>query len=1528
MGISIGALQRLVALGGVPLSALPDVMDTLSSVAGQAVDIQLKILQTLLSILTYCKGMHGDTLGTALLLCFKLQDSRVNVVSSTAAATLRQAIMVVFDRIADSGSSEEPSVDLTLSATSEDAEPETIKITPGAFDGYCILLDLCILTAGSQSSSSLSLWSASEKTKPRMLKLSYLQRSFGLELIESIMSGYETVVKTHPELLDILRHSLHPLILRLQSEKPSFPVALRINRLIYVLIRSYAHELPSEVETYLLSLIRMGAGDEEDKKDHRKDSAPWVHVLALEIIRGICGDPALLRAIWAQYDEQGGPKLFQKIVASLGRLVNEKPALLGVGAQMHGLGVPASSTENVHAGYFDMGFGMVATAASVGVSAVSAALGSGGGLGSHSTMKQRLIEQHDKAEAPAVPETYIYLLAVQSLDAISESIYSAVGNDATQDAARGMADCAWPALLAGLSYCIGTNLSDSLFAEVLTALQDFTIACGILGLSTPRDAFLTTLARYAVPPSVVSAMQTYLDSPAGPKTTGGVINADSLGLTALTGSNTGPPSLSERNLACLRSLIAVARLLAGIIGPAWHDVLETLQNANYLLASSSRVPQTKRNVSGLPPVPSSPSLGRDSGEFTAPRPELLQDLDTDSIKSAMNSFFDSSAELDDKAFTVFITALCRLSAEMIGMETVVDLTHSPTTALSPTLDKSAGRRTSGINVSHSIKTGERSFGLSKLRTVSVLNLERLVGQDPSVGWTVVTQHLLEVARHVSAASVIRLQASETLSELLMSAMRTSQEPRVQHQVFDVLVRQVDVAPVSNTPSTDYDVRSAGFGTLNNVLETFGHSLEVGWPTIFGMLNSVCKQPEERSAPTSTHRGDANLVRIAFPSLTLICTDFLSSLDPDSMRQCISCLGYFGRQHDDVNITLAAINLLWTVSDAVQGDSKDLWLYLLTELLELARDARLEVRSSAMQTLFRCIELYGSSLSPELWEDVLWKVVFPLLETMRADESQVLALTSVGSVFGTLSDQIAALPSSPKVYQTLFDRLKQSFLSEPRNCSTAALKVMERVLVASKAKATSLEPTWETFCGMGEGLDEGEPYTQENLVALVRVASLLCDRLEWTDDKARKLSTILRSAIEYSRSPDYRPDVDSMSPLQQAVTDLIIKASKSDNFSASLVLADLTEFASLAYLGDSGGKVSYVALSKYCMPAMAAVFTRVADTAAVYEDGMVDSMLGAYALPIKLKYDCPPSNKFGSDPPLWRTAMTTFARVLDLIMPTLEKKGAELPKERLEAVWEQIMGVYAGILLAEDGNSGEDDEGFVLTILAKITQALTPRLGDERVPARVIESHAETLAKASQLCHYDFSTKGGTTAPVVPEAQEEMRYWAFDQLVANAGGQGNPRVAALFIPAVLKRFHSTLRHFLDDVKLRGQMPFTRVREDELLYVLRHLVTMTLTEGTTAAVGGTALAQAAAASPRAHLFKYYSLLLELAFVPAHLPSMWVLPSEHVLLFTNDEETCDEAVNTGDGAELIEVSARDLARRCLELVGVELGLTPSHS
>lgn len=138
---------------------------------------------------------------------------------------------------------------------------------------------------------------------------------------------------------------------------------------------------------------------------------------------------------------------------------------------------------------------------------------------------------------------------------------------------------------------------------------------------------------------------------------------------------------------------------------------------------------------------------------------------------------------------------------------------------------------------------------------------------------------------------------------------------------------------------------------------------------------------------------------------------------------------------------------------------------------------------------------------------------------------------------------------------------------------------------------------------------------------------------------------------------------------------------------------------------------------------------------------------------------------------------------------------------------------------------------------------------------------------------------------------------------------------------------------------------RVREDELLYVLTHLVTMSMwgandpSDASDAPNGAATPLQAAAArSPRAHLFAYYPLLLQLAFVPS-APSMWVTPGEYLRLFGKDVDAgldggpgdsarpsmdANGEVGAGKGDDdMVEVSARELARRALELVGEELCL-----
>lgn len=241
-----------------------------------------------------------------------------------------------------------------------------------------------------------------------------------------------------------------------------------------------------------------------------------------------------------------------------------------------------------------------------------------------------------------------------------------------------MVECAWPGLLSALSFYISTNLSEDLFAETLNAFQNLTNVAGVLGLRTPRDAFLMSLAKFAIPPGLVTSVDSYVE-PQVPKTAS---VSDALGFSALGGAAPPPPGLSERNMACLKSIISTAVYLAGSLGSAWFDVLEVLQNADYVMylrglrgpgsnkrsvtmpagAGAPLTPRTNRPSSATSPNPSgSPALGTN-------RHPLMTDLDVDTVQLAINRLFDTSKSLDDDAFRDFIAALCKLSWEMVGMQ--------------------------------------------------------------------------------------------------------------------------------------------------------------------------------------------------------------------------------------------------------------------------------------------------------------------------------------------------------------------------------------------------------------------------------------------------------------------------------------------------------------------------------------------------------------------------------------------------------------------------------------------------------------------------------------------------------------------------------------------------------------------------------------------------------------------------------------------------------------------------------------------
>lgn len=115
-----------------------------------ASDVQLKILQALLPLLTNYPSIHHEQLIPCFLICFHLSHSKTMMIQNSASATLRQLCVYLFERMekgvegrrpsaSDLGLSEAPNDDLQPS--SEPIKPVVVaesELHPNALDAFCL----------------------------------------------------------------------------------------------------------------------------------------------------------------------------------------------------------------------------------------------------------------------------------------------------------------------------------------------------------------------------------------------------------------------------------------------------------------------------------------------------------------------------------------------------------------------------------------------------------------------------------------------------------------------------------------------------------------------------------------------------------------------------------------------------------------------------------------------------------------------------------------------------------------------------------------------------------------------------------------------------------------------------------------------------------------------------------------------------------------------------------------------------------------------------------------------------------------------------------------------------------------------------------------------------------------------------------------------------------------------------------------------------------------------------------------------
>ncbi|TQV97476.1 endosomal peripheral membrane protein [Cordyceps javanica] len=1445
--IAIVCLQRLIVASALPRSKLNQVLEALMQASSAALDVQLKILQALPSLLqNYAIELQGELLVTTLNICFILQSSKNAIVNNTSAATLQQLVVAVFDKVVteDKNASNEPFVGEAATADGK------VELRAAALDAYRIFNDLCLLT---------------ENQRPEYMRFTGLHQTFGLELIESVITNHGNLLATHPEQVQVLRVRVMPLIVSALKGKPTFSTSVRLVRILYTLLRRHISLLPAECGEALDILTQL--------MDH--DSLVWKRALCMEVFRGLFAEHALIREIYALYDAKKGQKdVFKTLVAVFVRLGTEKPAVIGLSHQST---IPASDNRDSQ----DASDQAVLEASGVGgiMGGTSSAESSHVGISSKwSTVRIPCIDQLDKTEPPPIPETYVYSLILACISSLSDGLAKfilplTVSNDSkgrrkvspqesTRDSPQqleaesskirtrpersssfkknpipvnpltleshplhseviicsSIVDECWPAILATCSNFLYASLDSEYYHGLVRAFQRFAHVAGLLQLSTPRDAFLTTLGKSAVPPNVLTACLSAGQSrptisgtvPESPASTilsnaRGLLSVETLQTQSVENkrqptADVSSASLNTRNLLCLRALLNLGIALGPTLGTSWSIILETLQQADLVLFSTS-----KGSIR-------SPSVSRSSEQGGENEHNSLManfSNEVRSVETAASRLFESTIDFPDEQFVQVIQAICGLLTVQLSSESTPT---QPQEKVPFKPGQGQHRRVLSFSSQAATDTNqELLFALAKLGEIASINSDRLLTSDPDKsGWELLVTQLSATLNSNTMSAPIRTRAAEVLARFMLEsgsiAANLVEDLRGPIQLRLLVGLRDALTALQNNKredsvagnATDLEIHRVILEGLRQILENYGESLVEGWDVAFEIIGSVFVAsqtiPEDGRDPNrQIGTRSSKLVRSAFGSLQLICSDFLASLPNSCFLILVDALYNFSSQNDDLNIALTTVTFFWILSDFLSGRSESLeiteklmkavgstslgrlaensadtnssaalWLVLLQRLTAVSSDTRLELRNSAIQTLLRIFDAYGDRLTAEAWSMCIRSVLFRLLTSLQDElqsanddgtsdtrhewhDTSVVVLNGISTLLANYLDVLTAHSSFNDLWKELLRHFAQLLDFKVLAINTATFKALAHILLQAnedqkaKLNENAVDLAWELWARGIPAVKTSEAREEDNqgcLLAyvgcLAEIYQLVQNRL--TVKRVEKILTLLHAAAQEASFGSFASDLDNLTQLQSKIMETVNMIRTDVDGVPSAMLSHGSKLATLAFEQDLSlektSKRTFVALSRASITFLESVALKHAADEDIYVSGSLATTLEALCKPIALKYSFPLTTRAVQP---WRVATSSSLSILAATLPQL--KGLNVSKEIAQHVWFSVASLGDAILSADCESAVTEanfaaDEDFDIDSFKQLRALIIPDLGAEDVPEMARKSLASSLFKTS------------------------------------------------------------------------------------------------------------------------------------------------------------------------------------------------------
>ncbi|CAI4224479.1 unnamed protein product [Auanema sp. JU1783] len=900
---------------------------------------ELRVLQTVPPLVSADLLVTGNNLAKCIVMCFRMHFAKDTVVINAASAAVRQLVGGVFERVI-----QEDGVfsgDLTVvppsgGRPSSRSAPPTLR--PCAADAYMLFKDLCLLI-----NAEPPIW---------LVGIKEITRTLGLELLESLLKSYPGVFLKHAELGQLVKQEVCQLIIKLFSanfktahltsqnassklqhnnagsppERPFFPIAMRLIRIVVVLISFYHQLLQTESEIFISHLLKFVDADKRG----------WQRPLALEALHRIVASSDILRWISENFDNQpSSAKILKQIAECLSSVIQQG----FVSTQYSSDGELTDSELSQQSG--SPGFYL----RGVWIPYIE-----------HLTTKKTILfDSLERHEPSNIPEGYVVSRCCSMLADMTQNSYIAIDYIVQQEesgetsegvlsVALSLYESIFTGLLCGFTILLNASVEETVTDLLLCGVSTLVaIGCKLRVENCTRQS-LHTLCSASLPTSQyltkyagIQPMEQLPDqgvlSEAEPSHSFHQVVATGWPCPSPAVSSelwTQQVALSSRNLQAARVLMGVVTGHSQMLQDFWLLSLTACEHLSWLL-------NIKPSTGGL--------FVREKVDADSNSGSVIVTVTNAAVAEVpvLASFLDkinfTSSVLNEENLGKMVDALIRLSDEQVTVA-------------------SSGKECS-------------FYPLASLLRVCLSNLERV-----ETLWAKVTDHFLSISCHSSPT--LREWSSTILTTLIRQAVKgKSGCSSDEHQAMCLSTL------LSLSKTTFPEARRKQLECLMAILQTEGSQLHSSsWGTLITIVSSVVEKGSECDE-NIVRQGYmcARLVSTDFlQSLPFECIG--------SLVEAISRYGQMSDPNISLSaLTLlwTISDYVYRRTDSIGPDGAEkVWLVLYTCLSELCVDPRHSVRKSACQTFLQTVAAHGHALRPATWTHMIWQIIMPLLDRVRSN----------------------------------------------------------------------------------------------------------------------------------------------------------------------------------------------------------------------------------------------------------------------------------------------------------------------------------------------------------------------------------------------------------------------------------------------------------------------------------------------------------------------------------------------------------------